>query len=242
VGDSLTYGYGIAEKDTFVHLLNDWLSQEAPVEVFNLGVSGYQSEDIANVIEKFLPQLQPDLVVYTICLNDFLPSGAGEYTYEYAVPLPEKFKTFALAHSRALQFTSDLYDAALRRVHVRRDFFDDILRDFGSYQTRFRHDVARMQAFVSAAGLPPIVGMVLDQSPAYGDRGHMIARVAERAMADAGFDVVSTEDYYRRYNRDWLGVTRWEGHPNEVANYIWAQMLLGRLRPRVPITRAKTND
>lgn len=234
VGDSLTYGYGIDDKYTVSHLLNDWLSDGAKAEVLNLGVSGYQSEDIASVIDRFLPQLRPDLIVYTVCLNDFLPSGVGEYSYDYAVPLPDNFKTFALTHSRALQFTSDLYDATLRRVHLRRTFFDDILKDFDSYQTRFRRDVAHMQATATAARLPPIIGLVVDQSPDYGAQRDMIAAVAEAAMTKAGFEVVPVGGFYRTYYSDQFSVSRWESHPNEVAHYIWAKMLLPHVRAHLP--------
>jgi hypothetical protein len=230
VGDSLTYGFGIAEEATFTHLLDDWMSLRRTIEFLNLGVPGSQSEDIANTIEKFIPRLRPDLIIYAVCLNDFLPSGGEQYEFTYAFPLPESTKAFLLKHSRALQFTSDLYDAALRRAHLRRDFFDDILRDFDNYQGRFRRDVTRMEALASAAGIPPIVGIVLDHLPELDGRGHKVSRVAEEAMQAAGFDVISTEDYYRRYTGQNLQISRWEGHPNEIANYIWASMIADHLR------------
>jgi hypothetical protein len=232
VGDSLTYGFGIAEGATFTHLLNDWMSHGETIEFLNLGVIGLQSEDIAKTVEKFIPRLKPDLIIYAVCQNDFLPSGVPQedYDFAYAFPLPEGTKVFVLEHSRALQFTSDLYDAALRRVHLRRDVFDQILRDFDNNEMRFRRDVAHMEALASAAGLPPVVGIVLDQFPAAGSRGHKITRAAEQAMRAAGFDVISTEDYYRRYSGEAMSVSQWEGHPNEIANYIWASMIADHLR------------
>ena len=73
VGDSLTYGAGIEIEDTFVALLNRWLSPDYRVEVLNLGLAGGQSEDILKVIKKFQAPLSPDLIIYAVCLNDFLP-------------------------------------------------------------------------------------------------------------------------------------------------------------------------
>jgi hypothetical protein len=87
-----------------------------------------------------------------------------------------------------------------------------------------------MEALASAAGLPPIVGIVLDAYPDLEGRGHKIARIAEQAMQAAGFDVISTEDYYRRYTGENFQVSRWDGHPNEIANYIWASMIADHLR------------
>jgi hypothetical protein len=239
VGDSLTFGYGIAEKDTFVGLLNRWLQNDYRIEVLNLGVSSFQSQDILGTIKTFLPQLHPNLVLYTVCLNDFLPSGVNQYEITHPFPLPEKIKTFLIAHSRTGAFLNDKYDAALRGMHLRRDFYDDILRDFGGYQKRFRRDVTEMNAVVRAAGLPPMMGLVLDQYPSYGGRGYRITQAAEQALRDAGADVMPTEIYYRRYNNQSMNVSNWEGHPNEVANYIWATMIMDRLRQRQDLANYK---
>jgi hypothetical protein len=234
-GDSLTYGMGLREEDGFVARLNEWMGQRYRAEFLNLGSSGAQSEDILANIKRFVPALQPDLVIYAVCLNDFLPSGQGEYNYFYAFPLPENVKQFLIAHTYTGAFLNDAYDAALRRLHLRRDFFDDVLYNFAGLQMRFARDVGDMNAFVRAAGLPPMVAMVLDQYPNLGGKGQQITRIAEKALTDAGMNVISTEDYYRRYSGKAMYVSRWEGHPNEVANYIWATMLLRSLSQRSDI-------
>jgi len=148
VGDSLTFGYGIAEKNTFVALLNEWLKKDYRIEVLNLGVSGYQSQDVLGAIKKFVPQLHPNLVIYTVCQNDFLPSGVNEYEITRPFPLPERVKSFLIAHTRTGAFLNVKYDAALRALHMRRDFYDDILRDFAGYQKRFEGDVVEMNKVV----------------------------------------------------------------------------------------------
>jgi hypothetical protein len=239
VGDSLTFGLGLQENDTFVALLNDWMAKHYRIEFLNLGVVRYQSEDVLRTIRDFLPQLRPDLVIYTVCLNDFAPSGKGEYHDDdlYQFPLPGRIKRFLIAHTRTGAFLNDEYDAALRKVHLRRDFYDDILIGFGGYETRFRRDVAEMNKTVTTAGLPPMMAMVVDQYPQFQGRGYTIARVAEDALTKAGADVIPTEDYYRRYNNQAMYVSTWEGHPNEVANYIWAEMISQRLTDRPDLVR-----
>jgi hypothetical protein len=89
-----------------------------------------------------------------------------------------------------------------------------------------------MNGAITAAGLPPMVAMVVDQYPEYGGRGYKIAKIAETLLARAGAEVIETEDYYRRYNKRAMRISRWDGHPNEVANYIWASMLENELRER----------
>jgi len=232
VGDSLTYGDGLAEEWRFSNLLEQWLSRQFKIEVLNLGVDGFQSEDVLRATKKNLPLLNPELVIYAVCLNDFLPAGRGEYAYDFPFPLPATWKNFLMAHTRTGAFLSQHYDGALRRLHMRRDFFDDILSDFEGYGQRFARDVAALNAAVRSAGLPPLIAMVVDQYPLYGGRGYRIARIAEAALAQAGAQVIETESYYRRYHRQSMYISRWEGHPNEVANYIWASMIARELEPR----------
>jgi lysophospholipase L1-like esterase len=234
VGDSLTYGQGLSEEWRFSNLLEQWLSREFQIEVLNLGIDGLQSEDIMRIIKKYLPILTPDLVIYAVCQNDFLPSGRGQYNdnYAYPFPLPETWKTFLITNTRAGAFLSEEYDGALRRLHLRKDFFDDILTDFKGYQQRFASDVAEMNRAIKAAGLLPMIAIVVDQYPQYRGRGYKITKLAETLLARAGAEVIETEDYYRRYNQQYMYISRWEGHPNEIANYIWASMLGNELRER----------
>jgi lysophospholipase L1-like esterase len=234
VGDSLTYGEGLAEEWRFSNLLDLWMNQQFRIEFLNLGVDGAQSEDILKIINKYVPILKPNLVVYAVCINDFLPAGHGEYDtiLAYSFPLPDRIKNFLIRNTLTGALLSENYDGALRRMRLRADFFDDILKDFDGYRHRFARDVAEMNWSVRAAGLPPVIGMVLNQYPAYGGRAYQIAKTAESALARAGAVVIPTEDYFRRYHGQAMDISRWEGHPNEVANYIWASMIAKELRVR----------
>ena len=237
VGDSLTFGLGIPEDTTFVALLNQWLQRDYRIEVLNLGVVRYNSEDVLKTIRTFVPQLQPNLVIYTVCLNDFAPSGSGEYhdEYKYPFPIPGRIKRFLIANTRSGAFLNDKYDAALRAVHLRGDFFDDILDGFVDSEKRFRRDVADMNATVTEAGLPPLVAMVVDQYPDYTGKAWKLTEIAEDALAKGGAEVIPTEAYFRRYHGQTFDVSAFEGHPNEIANYIWANMIAERLMKRADL-------
>jgi len=232
VGDSLTFGIGIDQHWTYPAVLERRLRREFDIEILNLGISGWNSQDILGVIETWVPKLDPDLVVYGVCLNDFLPSDVKQEVYDnaYALPLPRDISDLFTQKTRLGAFLSDRYDALLRKWDLRKDFFDGILADIEDHQARFTNDVAAMNAFVRSRGLPSIVGMVLHQRPQYQDRGYQLTRIAEEAMLRAGFTVVPTEDYFRRYNNRNLAVSQWEGHPNEEANQIFATMLEVQLK------------
>jgi hypothetical protein len=90
--------------------------------------------------------------------------------------------------------------------------------------------LTEMNKFVTASSLPPMITLVLHQYPHYGGQSYQIAKAAEQAAEKAGAVVIPTEDYYRQYDGMSFKVTRWEGHPDEVAHYIWASMIADELR------------
>jgi lysophospholipase L1-like esterase len=230
LGDSLTYGYGIAEEDTYVRVLERELRKTFRVEVLNLGVSGSQSEDVHKILRRHFPILKPDLVVYGVCLNDFLPSGVGQYESNRAYPVPIPYKEHFIAKTLTGKLLDKQYDALLMRVGLRVDFFTDILRDFNGYQTRFARDVKAMNDLVRGHGLPPVLAMVLDQYPNTKEDRYEIVVAAEKHLRAAGIRIVAS-DYIRLNDgrMDWR-VSPWEGHPNERANKVFAQEIAKVLR------------
>ncbi len=233
VGDSITYGQGVGARWIYPALIEEQLAKDYRVEVLNLGASGRQSEDILQIVKKFLPELEPDLVVYGACHNDFLPSGIGQYVKKYPFPMPESWKEFFLGRTRVAHFVDGAYDVIARALGLRTDFFDDILRDFEGYQERFARDVKEMNEVVRAQGLPAVVTMVFDQVPSVSRTSHQVTQHAERLLEAAGMTVIETEDYYRRFERRNLRVSQWEGHPDEEAHAIFAGMILDQIRSQV---------
>jgi lysophospholipase L1-like esterase len=230
LGDSLTYGYGIEEKDTYPRVLETLLNDTFRVEVLNLGVSGAQSEDIYNTLREKLPELKPNLVIYGMCVNDFLPSKVGQYDNNRAYQVPLPLKNHFMQKTLTAKLFEQGYDALLMRLGLRVDFLGDILRDFDGYQERFGRDVAAMNAFVKERGLPSVVAMVLDQFPNTKGKGYQVGLAAERQMRSAGMRVIPAEYIRRNDGRsDWY-VSRWERHPNEKANRVFAEEFAKVLR------------
>lgn len=75
LGDSCTFGLGVREDETFAaelqRLLDVAYDGRLRFEVANLGVTGYTSFQSRRQIERELPRLEPDLVV-------FLPTGLND--------------------------------------------------------------------------------------------------------------------------------------------------------------------
>ncbi len=80
VGDSWTYGMGIAEQEAFPRQF-EALSRELgaspgrPVEAWTLALPGYNTWNEIAALEFYYPRLAPDFVVLSPCSNDMDTSG-----------------------------------------------------------------------------------------------------------------------------------------------------------------------
>jgi len=184
----------------------------------NLGASGLQSQHIVGIARNFVAQLEPDLVVYGVCLNDFLPAGTDEYSTRGF----DARNTWIATHSRLGALAAVGFEQFLLKTGLAPDFFDDILSDFGGYATRFRSDMGELEQILKV----PVVGMVLNQYPA-DPRGRKIGRIAEAAMRQAGIIVVPSDPYLDAMAavKPVWNVNRFEGHPNVEAHRIFATEL-----------------
>ena len=74
LGDSVTFGQGVATPDTFCAALDRHLAARRPdlkVRVFNFGVCGYSVKEMAATLRRRASDVQPDLVVLAIIFSDF---------------------------------------------------------------------------------------------------------------------------------------------------------------------------
>jgi hypothetical protein len=235
-GDSLTYGQGVDEAKVYPTLLEESLGEEFRVEVLNLGIMGYQADDVLNDMRREIPETAPDLVVYGVCLNDYLPSGVGQYddTKAYAFPLPSSVKNLLIKRSLAASYLSGLYDQFLLDHHIRKEFMRDIVANFDDLQGRFAADVGEMNRLAMDATGRPLVAMVLDQFPLVGSDGWRIAVRTEEILTAAGVQVVPSAAYYRAFSGHGMGVSAWEGHPNAEAHAIFAAAMRPALARQIP--------
>lgn len=78
VGDSLTYGAGVTDADSWPRLLEEHLAARLPeheVQVINFGVAGWNSQHFLEAWRRYGVDLVPDLVILGWSLND-LPGAA----------------------------------------------------------------------------------------------------------------------------------------------------------------------
>lgn len=85
IGDSFTYGWGVNLDQTWVKVVEENLRRQGlDVEVLNLGKPAANPWQYANIAEKVIPALKPDLVLVGVLAGDDLqqtPDSDEEFRY-----------------------------------------------------------------------------------------------------------------------------------------------------------------
>lgn len=118
VGDSMVFGYGVAQDEPFPAQLQGILSgdKEINYEVINAAVPGHNTYQERVYLERVGIKYNPDLVIVGICMNDITGGMAalsmlgtlidvkgGYYTYE-DMPTFSKLQYFLIRHSYFFQY------------------------------------------------------------------------------------------------------------------------------------------
>lgn len=85
-GDSITFGYGTRDQYIFSQVLDD---QNEDLEVINLGVQGYGTDQALIRLERDGLSFHPDIVIHGFCIaNDLLDNLAAVNIYDETYPKP----------------------------------------------------------------------------------------------------------------------------------------------------------
>lgn len=87
-GDSYAFGVGVDSKNVFSARLEERLAASAsqPIEVVNMGVSGYSTDQEYLLFRERGLDLDPDLVVLIVCHNDFTDNTRDFVYFKYYKP------------------------------------------------------------------------------------------------------------------------------------------------------------
>ncbi len=164
VGDSVTYGVGVNPREAWPARLEDALRRvygRGSLTVFNLGVVGWDAEQVATLVETEAARWHPDAVVWGSYANDLAPTmvvqvGNGNLVYVgTSVPgparlLPPRLAGFLLRHSAAFRVVqAGAYTRAARRADLRL-----------ASPEFFARQVDRIQAWRDRTGIPVLVAAI----------------------------------------------------------------------------------
>ena len=251
LGDSLTWGVGIAEEERYTDVLEQLLAQHCPgraIEVLNLARKGYSTVSQRDVLAELKDEIDPDLVVVGFCLNDPQPKPQA-----YS---PER-EAFDRKHGPRLDWTAMRcrtvglreFGKALRRAAYRiaelvgmmptwQDALERTYEPESSEWREFAQALCDIRMMCDEMGLSSPIsislnqGVYTDRPTNYGHPDDMLRRYldwyhqAEAAADDAGFVVCNVEDELaREYTDRSMTVNVVDGHPNADLNAIYARRL-----------------
>jgi lysophospholipase L1-like esterase len=249
-GDSIVFGYWVAEVDAFPAQLGGLLGPR--VEALNLGVPGYNLDQEIEHLRRRADGLQPDVVLLGFCLNDL----EGLLSFEYGLTQarrearsgPRRLLESVLSFSRfaawieyrlterdaRAQFArarnplgGELYEATKEALDARLD------ASFGALAA-----VVKPRGIKAAVAIFPILGNRFENYP-YRDLHSRIAAAAGRAGILAVDLLPCFEPYpFREVRVDVV-------HPNPLghriaahaaADFLWAELFPGEPKPE-PLRR-----
>ncbi|HVR69835.1 MAG TPA: SGNH/GDSL hydrolase family protein [Vicinamibacteria bacterium] len=179
LGDSIAFGYWVAEEDAFPRQLERLLNAGPAarrVEVLNFGVPGYNLDQTTEVLRSRVLRFAPDAVVLALCLNDL--ESALSYEYGLTVDRSARRQSVAgrvadalLEHSRLFAWIEyRLAEREGRRAFVRTRnpmpgplYAEAVSQQQAELQARF--DVLAV-LLREAGGVPGLVAVF----PTFGER------------------------------------------------------------------------
>ncbi len=210
LGDSIAFGYWVAEEDGFAHQLETLLSAGgSATEVLDFGVPGYNLDQEIETLRVKALAFHPDAVVVAFCLNDL----EGPLSYEFGLvqdraarsrSIPGRLRELLLAHSRLfswIEYRLSELDARRRFVRVKNPLEGPLYAEAVSQQeTVLEGKLAVLRALLAARGIPgvvvvfPLLGSGFDRYPY-----RALHAAVARAAGAQGLAVVDLLDCYSAY-------------------------------------------
>jgi len=111
LGDSLTFGWGVEQEDTFQYILEDQISKVTPTEIINFGTGNYNTEQEVSLFFEKGVKYSPDKVVLFYFIND------AEVT-------PQKSGLWFLGYSHFISFYWSRINSLLNNFFASKSFKD----------------------------------------------------------------------------------------------------------------------
>lgn len=235
IGDSFTFGQGVAEGERYTNLLEVELNREAGpyrFEVLNFGRPGAQTIDHIEILDRSALDSQPDFILLQWYVND--PQGKDGYIGLKTTPLfGSSTLKEALHHTSALYSVADIAWSSLQeRFGWLESTTDYMVRRFEDSNNVDSREAARLlREFIDLCrknGKP--LGIVLFPKLLPELRtGYKLAFLHERVLGECtrvGIECVDLRAVFAEFtDARTLWASRFDNHPGPVANRIAADQL-----------------
>ena len=164
LGDSYTWGYGVANEEIYTEVLEETLQQKYPhYEVINAGVSGWGTDQQYLFLVNEGLKYSPDLVIVAHFFNDldeilhtmmyglqkpmFTMQGDELFINNYPVPRPNLRNTSKVQTTNPLMLTKRLLESMQARCAARDCRL--LLMHFGAFALPERDETIRLRALIT---------------------------------------------------------------------------------------------
>jgi len=249
LGDSLTWGVGLAPEERYTDVLGMRLRvfyQKRRAEVLNFALTGASTIQERDLLATFAPSVTPDLVVIGFCVDDPQPR-AQDYAVEreqYRWLLTGAFSPHYLGLWHAAAFLRERVDHGLQNAGLVPTWPAALSRTYDPSSPEwlaFTGALADIVRLTQARGLPaPVFVPLLSFSGDYGHPDALLHKMlawshqATEAAQAAGFVTVSMEEAFRAEGARERAVNAWDNHPDAESHSVYARRLAEALAPMVP--------
>jgi lysophospholipase L1-like esterase len=240
LGDSLTWGAGLAVEERYTAIAEKLLSDSFPqkkFEVLNFGIPGGPTTEERDILRKFRQPVEPDLIVVGFCLND--PQPKPQYYSIERQRLTDSAmgqaidKTSYLLADLGLLYTAKLLNDAFYRFAEKLGIIPDanvaLGRAYDPMSKEWRAFVQALKDIKQISDelrLPAPIFAILNHGGAPSRLWSRWFHQADKAAADAGFIAYNHElEITDRLGNQSLPINKMDGHPSASVNRIYGEKL-----------------
>ncbi|MEE9543030.1 MAG: SGNH/GDSL hydrolase family protein [Thermodesulfobacteriota bacterium] len=258
LGDSFTFGNGLAINERYtnlleVHLNNEFSGTGVRYEVWNFGIEGVPTVSEKNVLRFYKDRLAPDLIVVGFCLNDTQVKGQGYSVEKEAFdnnwrPLIMSVKT-KLTYL-GLRITGEVIEKAVYRLAERAWAIPTwqvaLARTYEQASVewkKFSLALKEIKAMSDSLKLPPPIFAILNQATYtdrptdYRDPDFELERflnwyaLAENAARETGFRAYDhTVETAIELSKEPIAINVMDPHPSPALNKLYAEKLFNIIK------------
>jgi hypothetical protein len=235
IGDSLTWGQGIAEEDRFSNRLEQSLNQTSAVyEVLNFGRPGANTADELEILINEVLPLRPDFVLLQWYTNDAEPRDKSWLKTGMGLIPSNYFSRLFRRNSLLFWLLENRWMTLQDRVGLRVFFEDAVLADFADpHGVAWTEVRTTLWKFIDACQQKGVsIGIVLFSDSYY--RQSKLDFLTDRVLKTCEATLIPCLDLrqafasYRGDVRLWA--SRLDPHPSALANSIATEQIVERFR------------
>ena len=209
LGDSLTFGWGVKEEETFATLIEENLNKDAPTEVLNFGIGNYNTEQEVNLfIDKGL-KYKPDQVVLFYFIND-------------AEPTPEKSSLWFLGYSQFISFYWSRINSLLNNFIPSKSFqeyYESLYLDDQQGWINSRKAIIQLRDICEKRGIKFQVVLLPELHDVNNEIFNNVYDNLSLFLEENGIDYLNLAKLFENYpNQIELWVSYDDAHPNNIAH------------------------